>query len=342
MVSPIHRTVLLGCRLLLLGLTAVLTACGSDGTEGAAPAASAVLEVRSLTVPLADEAAAKGSRVSYATGDTYLPEGTEIGVTLKNEQQTEHDYAACFNLLFTAAGSATSQTWSHSGGVAVTDETAQLSAYWPYDKDADPYALTVDAAKGVDCLYAPFGYWTSGNDPLNYLHPVVHLSMSHALSVIIINFKNNAYTSSVGAGKLDHILVSSNAYATHATLNTTAGTYSAFTGQHEVELEAEQVTIPQAGTAEAAIDTFMIVPTGKSAAMTFQITLDGKVYTVTTPATVFQKGYVYTYHLRYDDRELKLDDNGVTIAQWNYATMPPIPDMWNHWHVDPHGGYNGH
>ena len=234
--------------------------------------------------------------------DDYLPNGSEIGVTVLKSSGAAYDDIDYQNIRFVATGSGAEQTWAG-------DETVYLSATegvcygsYPYSSSVtDITQIPVSTAGQVDYLYAsPVAVDINNRD--------VSLTMNHGLSAVRLAIKRGTYT---GTGKITAVSVTSSGLGPTGTLNATTGKVTA----NGISTAIAVTTNIDLTTTEENAD-IIVVPTGTSAALTLSVTVDGKVYSTAADPRIIAQGKCYTYTMTINAGELAL--SGVTVGDWGY------------------------
>ena len=234
--------------------------------------------------------------------DTKLPDGKPVGV--------RHDgYADYANLVYTGTTTGTTQTWSSTTSVTLTDTKGTLYAYYPQSSSVEIDAIDVDmtVADQTDWLYA-----TPVTD-VNEDKASVAVTMNHALANINVTVNKGSY---LGAGNITNITVQSDGIALGGTFNaaqTTPG-YTAF------EDEGKPLSRTVTTTAGAAATDIMVVPTGTSAAITFLLTIDDIQFTAKSDAVQLAMGNSYQYTLNLSDISTYMEISGFSVKPWNSTT----------------------
>ena len=137
--------------------------------------------------------------------DTKLPDGKPVGVRLDG-------YADYANLVYTGTTTGTTQTWSSTTSVTLTDTKGTLYAYYPQSSSVEIDAIDVDmtVADQTDWLYA-----TPVTD-VNEDKASVAVTMNHALANINVTVNKGSY---LGAGNITNITVQSDGIALGGTFN---------------------------------------------------------------------------------------------------------------------------
>ena len=235
--------------------------------------------------------------------DDYLPDGSEIGVTVLNTSGGAYDGVDYQNVRFVAIGTGAEQMWAG-------DETVYLSAtqgvcygYYPYSSSiTDITQIPVSAAGQVDYLYAsPVAVDINNRN--------VFLTMNHGLAAIRLALKRGTYT---GTGVISAVSVTSEGVGSAGTLNALTGKLSGVTG---VGTEIGVSTAIELSSAEQNAD-IIVVPTATSTALTLSVTVDGKVYSTAADARIITQGKCYTYTMTINAGELAL--SGVKVGDWGY------------------------
>lgn len=235
--------------------------------------------------------------------DDYLPAASELGVTVLNAEGASYDGIDYKNILFTATGSGSSQTWSGVETVYLSATQGMCYAYYPYNAEvSDITKVPVSTAGQVDYLYA-------SPVPVDIVNSKASLTMQHALSAIRIALVRGTYT---GAGVVSSVSVTSSGLGTTGLLNAKDGTLSSVTGLGSaigVDANISLTDIVQ------PVDV-IVVPNGSSAAITLSVAVDGQVYFTEISATKILQSTCYSYTLSVNAGELSL--SGVTVGDWGY------------------------
>lgn len=238
--------------------------------------------------------------------ETTLPEGSKIGISLKNLDGGNYDNEQYNNIEWTASGTGASQTWASISDVLLSATIGKVYAYYPYSSNVTSIdAVPVTASSQVDYMYAKP---TAG---ICYGENVVRLTMNHALAAIRLSIKKGDY---IGECNVTSVSVKGNTAATDAMLNAETGKLSNVTGKNKA------ISLSQSFTANSNTAQNMdviVVPSGESSKLTFTITVDNKEYECTEAPITLQKGYIYCYTLTVNDSNLSV--SGVTIDNWNYT-----------------------
>ena len=234
--------------------------------------------------------------------DTKLPDNSPVGVRLDG-------YADYANLVYTGSTTGSTQSWSSTTSVTLTDTKGTLYAYWPQNNAVSIDAIDVDmtAEDQTDWLYA-----TPVTD-VNEDKASVAVTMNHALANINVTVNKGSY---LGAGNITNITVQSDGIALGGTFNaaqTTPG-YTAF------ENEGKPLSRDVTTTTGAAATDIMVVPTGTSAAVTFLLTIDGIQFTATSDAVQLTMGNSYQYTLNLSDISTYMEISGFAVKPWNSTT----------------------
>ena len=234
--------------------------------------------------------------------DDYLPNGSEIGVTVLNTEGTAYDNMDYQNIRFEAESTGATQKWQGDATIYLSATEGYCYGYYPYSLTAnDITQIPVSTASQTDYLYA-----TPKQVDINNKN--VNLNMKHALSAIRLALKRGTYT---GTGKITAVSVTSSGLGTTGTLNattgkvTTNGTGTAIAVTTSIDLT----------TTEQNAD-IIVVPTGNEATLTLTATIDGKDYTTPASAMTIEQGKCYTYTVTINAGELAL--SGVKVGDWGY------------------------
>lgn len=245
--------------------------------------------------------------------ETYLPDNSEIGVTLLASDGNAYDGKTYSNIKFTADGT-TSQTWTGSSNILLSATPGNVYAYYPYSSSVtDITAVPVETGTQTDYMYATevTGVYDAESE--------VDITMNHALSAIRFALKKGTYT---GTGTVTSVSVTSTATATSATMNSKTGVLSSFSGSGNEISVTKGISLT---TSEQNADV-IVVPTGTNAALTLKVVIDGKTYSVNTDALTLTKGNIYKYTVTVNATSLEL--SGVTVGEWGYnESGNPVIDL---------------
>lgn len=245
---------------------------------------------------------------------TYLPDKSEIGVTLLASNGNSYDGKSYTNIKFAAAGTEESQKWTGSNNILLSATAGDVYAYYPYSSSVtDITKIPVETESQTDYMYA-----TKVSDVYDG-DPNADITMNHALAAIRFALKKGTYT---GTGTITSVSVKSSAVATGASMNSKDGSLSSFTGSNTEISVTKGISLT---TSEQNADV-IVVPTGTSAALTLKVVIDGKNYSVTTDALSLSKGNIYKYTITVNSTSLDL--SGVTVGDWGYNNSGnPVIDL---------------
>ena len=235
--------------------------------------------------------------------DDYLPDGSEIGVTVLSRSGAAYDGIDYQNIRFVATGSGVTQTWAGAETVYLSATEGVCYGYYPYSSSVtDITEIPVSTAGQTDYLYA-----TPVAVDINNRN--VSLSMNHGLSAVRFALKRGTYT---GTGVISAVSVTSGGLGTAGSLNALTGKLSGVTG---IGTEIGVSAAIELSSAEQNADV-IVVPTGISAALMLSVTVDGKVYSTAADARIIAQGKCYTYTMTINAGELAL--SGVKVGDWGY------------------------
>lgn len=284
------------------------TACTSEQEEQILdlPSSQSMLK---LNVNTAEITAARALIES-----TYLPDKSEIGVTLLATDGNSYDGKSYTNIKFAAAGTEESQTWTGSSNILLSATAGNVYAYYPYSSSVtDITKIPVETDSQTDYMYA-----TKVSDIYDG-EPNANIKMNHALAAIRFALKKGTYT---GTGTVTSVSVKSSAVATGASMNSKDGSLNSFTGSDAEISVTKGISLT---TSEQNADV-IVVPTGTNAALTLKVVIDGKSYSVTTDALSLSKGNIYKYTVTVNSTSLDL--SGVTVGDWSYnSSGNPVIDL---------------
>ena len=259
--------------------------------------------------PLQLSVTANAPLVSRAIiNDTYLPDGSQIGVTLTATDGSTYDNQDFYNLAYTASGTGAEQVWSSATPASLSTTSGKVIAYYPYNgsEELDLTVIPVETASQTDYMYA------KPVTGINFTSADINLNMQHAMTDIRINLKKGTYT---GTGEVTKVTAKAAAFATSATMDAETGVFANVSGSGaQFVQEFTDLTL----TTTVYSQDFLMVPDTKSTSGEVSILtiIDGKKFAVTVPYTEsFQQGYSYVYNLTLDNSGLVLE--GVDVTKWS-------------------------
>ena len=248
-----------------------------------------------------------------------LAEGSEIGVTLTENDGTIYNGLPYSNVRFSAGNSGGKQVWSPEMDVMLSSDIATLYAYYPYSTDVrDISSIPVKASSGIqtDYMYA---------DPVKDLsnrNAKATVVLKHALSAVRVSVSRGTFT---GPGKITSLSVSGGNIATEAVLDARNGMLSSIDGVGtEITVQAE-ILVP---AKEAASIDVIVIPTGKKSEIEIKATIDGKEYTVHTEAVLLEQGKIAVFDATLNNSDMTL--SSIQIDDWSYDSSgnPVIEHKW--------------
>ena len=259
--------------------------------------------------PLQLSVTANAPLVSRAIiNDTYLPDGSQIGVTLTATDGSAYDNQDFYNLAYSASGTGAEQVWSSATPASLSTTSGKVIAYYPYNgsEELDLTAIPVETASQTDYMYA------KPVTGIDFTSADINLNMQHAMTDIRINLKKGTYT---GTGEVTKVTAKAAAFATSATMDAETGVFANVSGSGaQFVQEFTDLTL----TTTVYSQDFLMVPDTKSTSGEVSILtiIDGKKFAVTVPYTEsFQQGYSYVYNLTLDNSGLVLE--GVDVTKWS-------------------------
>lgn len=238
--------------------------------------------------------------------EDYLPNASEIGITVLNSSGGAYDGTGYQNIKFKANGTGPSQTWTGDETIYLSATQGYCYGYYPYSSSvSDISSVSVSTANQVDYMYAVA-------TPVDIAKREATLNMKHALSAIRFALKRGSYT---GTGTVSNVSVSSSGLGTTASLNAMTGKLSGVTGLGSVIGVNANLVINEVAK---NIDV-IVVPSGTSAAVTLSVDIDGKTYRTSVGATELAQGACYTYTLLVNAGELSL--SGIKVGDWGYSSI---------------------
>ena len=238
--------------------------------------------------------------------DSYLPDDAKIGTAiLQSSNQTVYNGHA--NILWTAAGTGSSQTWSTASDVKLGVTRCTCYGYYPYNPGVtDITQIPIEVASQTDYMYAApyYDFWMG--------YPEAELYMKHALAVIRVTVKAGSTFS--GTGDIQAFNMTGEFPAT-ATLDATTGILSNFQGKADA-VALSDATLTTSGVTIEQI----VIPDGQTKTFNMGIRVDGKTYGLNSSYThTIEAGNIYTYTVTINGKGASLSN--VDIQPWTASNM---------------------
>ena len=302
--------------LLLLSLTALLAVSCNEVSLPSGDSAALSLNVRT------------GLESKSIVEGTTLPSGSQIGLFVADESNDTYDGVPYKNVKYTGIGEADSQVWNTENDIMLSATKATLNAYYPYsegvtDVSAIPVTATIDSQ--TDWM------WAAPVSKLNSKNSYAKIDMSHALTVIRLNFIKGSYA---GIGNVTSVSASSEGMATSALLNATDGSLSSVDGAGTAYDFSEAFTLSDS----KKTFEFMTVPTGASVPVSVSVVVNGSNMVAETSDILLEAGKIYEYTLAISAEGMYL--NQLNVTDWDtidYGTLElapkeiKIPDPFVEW-----------
>ena len=236
---------------------------------------------------------------------TTLPSGSQIGLFVADESNDTYDGVPYKNVRYTGTGEADSQVWNTENDIMLSATKATLNAYYPYsegitDVSAIPVTATIDSQ--TDWM------WAAPVSKLNNKNSYAKIDMSHALTVIRLNFIKGSYA---GIGNVTSVSASSEGMATSALLNATDGSLSSVDGAGTAYDFSEAFTLSDL----KKTFEFMTVPTEESAPIDIKVVINGSDMVAKTSDILLEAGNIYEFTLAISAEGMYL--NQVNQKDWN-------------------------
>lgn len=252
---------------------------------------------------------------------SYLPDGAQMGVFLRESGKDTYDDDSYKNILYTATGT-TSQTWGSTAAPELSNTSGNVYAYYPYTAgDFDLTAIPVDLSTGdVDFMYsiAPAS--------VNYSNPEASLTMRHLCALIRITFKKGTYE---GECILENVKIEG--AGSTGTFNLLTNTYTPEEdAEGEIILEnikKDYLDLDFSGANGATVD-FLVYPhnntyMGNSSAYFPSIffNFDGSYNfdygsILSEPIPNFVSGKIYTIEVTIDRTAIRTKVGQVSVETW--------------------------
>ncbi len=236
---------------------------------------------------------------------TTLPSGSQIGLFVADESNDTYDGVPYKNVKYTGTGEADSQVWNTENDIMLSATKATLNAYYPYSEgitnvSAIPVTATIDSQ--TDWM------WAAPVSKLNNKNSYAKINLSHALTVIRLNFIKGSYA---GIGNVTSVSVSSEGMATSALLNATDGSLSSINGAGTAYDFSEAFTLSDS----KKTFEFITVPTGASAPVSVSVVVNGSDMVAKTSDILLEAGNIYEFTLAISAEGMYL--NQVNQKDWN-------------------------
>jgi hypothetical protein len=288
-------------------------ACTTERSEGGPEGATTLR----LTVSTSGVTTRTTPTLSESVGT--LASGSRIGVTVQKTDGTTYSLsdASTTNIPYQASGTGNSQTWSATAPITLTLEEARVSAYYPYQNNANPAAISITCTNSSpDWMYATWKTASTSESYISELYPDVALTLKHAQAAVAVTITPDGYT---GPGKISKI-EAKGFYGRSGTLNTFTGELSGVTKQ----AISETYSSPPASFTSPGYWTnqWFVLPMDAELpqTMVFVITIDGSEYRTISSAT-YEQGKIYRYNFTVNPVALEL--TSVVIDEWNTTAMTP-------------------
>ena len=238
-----------------------------------------------------------------AVKGTSLPDGSQIGVMVVDDGDSDYQDKSYDNVCYTASRINGTQKWSTTTDVSLSGEAATLYAYHPWKEGLDIENIPVNlAATQEDWMYATP---VKGLDNSNYQ---AQIQLNHALANMNISLVKGNFK---GAGKVSKVKLESEGIASAATLNAKTGELTAIQHQGEV---LEVTCDGTLGNEPLEMDILFIPTEEENTPIKVDVTIDNKDYTVTSGPVTSQAGTSVNFTLIHNSVELVL--TGVSVTPW--------------------------
>lgn len=263
--------------------------------------------VSSAISSLSIEVDATPTSKSILTG-AYLPNGAEIGLFLRDEWGSFYEGKSYNNVLYTAEGTADSQTWKvdPSNPIWLNNSKAVGYAYYPRQESGVSLTEIPISNDGTDWMYS-----VAPATNLNTLNNVAHFQLVHAMTVIRCKVTKRNYS---GAGVVHQVGVEGATIAHGATLNLQDATISGFTG---VGKEVAKSDLGILGEQPLVVELWA-VPVGVESDLAFSLKVDDRLFTLNIGSVNVSPGTIYSYTLTLDGESLALSD--MTLSDWVHSS----------------------
>lgn len=263
-------------KILLFGalLAGIFTACTNDAEQ---PLGAQSLQVDVKTAQANTKALVETS---------YLPSGSQIGLTVLDANGTNYSGVTYQNVAFTASGSDASQTWSGASAINLFLTEGTLYAYYPYSSSVSNItSVPVNVTTGNDYMY---GTPVTG---LSATSVDASIALNHALAAIRVNTILGDYT---GTGAVTSVRIElGTAQYTTATMNGKTGALSSSSGSVTERSQTVSYTMSASGTAT----DFLMLPQSTAFDMDIYVTIDGDDYIYSATGVTLAQGSINTYSL---------------------------------------------
>lgn len=265
---------------------------------------------------------------SLVTED-FLTDGSEIGIALYSEQNTDYDGIPLRNVRYTASGTAGAQSWNSEKSIMLSSSIGTLYAYYPYSEHiTDITQIPVESSSDIqtDYLYA---------DPvsgLNNHNPEAGITLNHALAAVRLSLSRGNYT---GNGNIESISISGDNMATKGILNATNGKISSLEGKgSRISPETGPITLTQ-DTRDIDI---LAIPTERSTGISIEISIDGENFSVTTEPVSLQHGVINVFDIQLNNAAIVVYP--VKVRSWNKGAASDF-SMNKNWNINLNGDTSG-
>lgn len=271
--------------------------------------------------------------------DYYLPAGSSIGVFVTDKSGVTYDGQTLANVKYTGAGEKSSQTWTTESNIMLSNNQANLAAYYPYSEDVtDVKAIPVKATSDIQTDYM----WATPVSGLYNKKTDAIIYMNHALAAVRLIVKQG---NGQGSVEVTSVAFSSDGAATEALLDATKGTLSSINGQG-TQFVVNETFVPS--STEKSFD-FITVPAGVSAPIIVELTVNGSKMTALGKSVLLEAGNIYEYTISVDGTngasvsrvmmsQWEVQDKGSTVIyeEIEYNFDGTVPDPFVEWAAIQH------
>lgn len=265
---------------------------------------------------------------SMISGD-FLPDGSRIGITLTEPQETTYDGITYSNVRFTSHGETEEQIWEPEADVMLSSSMAELHAYYPYSNeitDISNIPVYADSDIQTDYLYS---LPVTG---LNNHNANAVIDFEHALAAIRLSFSRGTYT---GNGTITGISIRGNNLATEGRLDARTGVISELNG---IGASISPAMTPVTINRNKYETDIMVIPSEKETVICMEITMDGEAFTVETEKTVLEKGKISVFDIKINNSTVNIES--VKVRSWDYGKTFSA-DLGKTWNIRIDGDTDG-
>ena len=258
-----------------------------------------VADSSALSVEVSNRSLSKG-----LIDGLYMPEGTDIGVFLRNPDGSRYDGISLQSMKYSSVGVESEQNWVLGDKQApfLSNSVATAYAFHPWVATEGNELKIPITNDGTDWMYA-----SAPATNLSASNPVARFEMVHAMTIIRCKIVRGSYA---GAGVVTTVAVESAGLSKGGEIDLRSATVTNFQGS------GEEIQVKKPGTVES--DPLVVdlwgVPNGSSGELSFRIVVDKHVYRATASPMILSAGVVNNFTITLNIQSM--DVSTVSVTDW--------------------------